>query len=62
MGIGTVWRMTTSFAVVQSAVADKDRVFTLFFANKVRNAWALFNTLSSLHFAEVLMLAREVFL
>ena len=31
LGIGTVWRMTTSF-VVQSPVAVKDRVLTLFFA------------------------------
>ena len=32
LGIGTVWRMT-SFAVVQSPMADKDRVLTPFFAN-----------------------------
>ena len=30
LGIGTVWRMTTSFAVVQSPVAVKDRVLTPF--------------------------------
>ena len=32
LGISTVWRMM-SFAVVQSPVADKDRVLTPFFAN-----------------------------